>query len=359
MLACAVTHAQIITGTFTGDGNSTQSISGLGFQPGAILVIPSTGGNEGGDVQTWIHSSSMPSGEVKFTLGGNTVAETFKTDFISSLDADGFTVATKSNVNSTEYYFIAFNENDGSVDVGTFTGSTSNQNILTGYQPAMVWVWADDETTTDYMRFAIDGNSSATYRFSNGEAGWGERVFNGFSPIGFSVYGSSTGGAGIANGGTYHYLSFQGTIGTANPGFGQGPDKVTTAVEPGFIITRKSTVNGSNTYIKTAEMPDGESFIPRHEVAETNALLDFEVDGYTVGNTGQLRGSHYYFVSEKLSTLPVEFTKIDAKEIDGNTYVSWTTGAEINNDYFEVLASNDGINWEVVATVDGVVIPQR
>lgn len=346
-------YAQTVTGSFTGDGNSTQAVTGLGFQPDVLLIIPSTGGASNGEIQTWIHSSTMTAGEVKYTLGGDVIAEAFHTGFISTLDADGFTVALKSNASGTLYYYVGFSKNDGSVDVGTFTGATSDQNIITGYQPGMVWLWANDETTTDYMRWTVSGRATGTYRFSHGNGGWGETTFNGFSPIGFTVHGSSTGGSGIANGGTYHYVSFQGAVTEVNPGWGSGPDKVITPFEPGFLMTRHSTTSGNNTYIKTAEMPDGDSFIPRHEVAETNALLDFEVDGYTVGSAGQLRDKHWYFATEKISALPVELTKLQAREIDGNTYINWITSSEINNDYFEILASNDGQNWETISIVNG------
>ncbi len=351
----SVINAQILTGSFTGDGTSSQAITGLGMEPNVVLVIPSTGGLASGEIQTWVASKSMPAGQAKYTNGGDAVAYTFKSDFISSMDSDGFTVASKSNVSGTTYYYIALSDDDGSVTEGTFTGNTAGQNVVLGYQPAMVWVWADGETSTDYMRWTMEGRPSGTWRFSHGAANWGENVFNGFSPVGFSVFGSSTGSAGIANGGTYYYVAFQGSISTANPGTSLGSaTKVTTSVEPGFLMTRHNTINGNNTYIKTAEMAATESFIPRHEAAETDALLTFESDGYSVGSSaGQLRGSHYYFVSEKIVALPVELTKFSGKEVDGETILNWTTASEINNDYFEIQASNDGVNWETIKYVQG------
>ncbi len=352
-LACHVLQAQIVTGTYTGDGNSTQAISGIGSEPTLILVIPETGGAETGEIQTWIHSSTMPVGEVKYTIGGNSVANSFKTGFISSLDSDGFTVASKANVSGTTYYYVSFSDDDGSVLAGTFTGSTSAQNIVTGYEPGMVWVWADAVTSPDYVKWTVSGRPSGTYRFSHGEGGWGETIFSGFSPIGFSVQASGTAGTGIVDGGTYHYLAFQGAITEANPGWGSGPDKVTTSFEPGFLMTRHSTTHGNNTYIKTAEMNSGESFIPRHQTAETNALLDFESDGYTVGSTGQLRDKHWYFATEKISALPVELIKFKGQIINDETFISWTTASEIDNDYFQIQVSNDGINWETIRIVKG------
>lgn len=341
-----VSEAQTITGKYTGDGNSTQSISGIGFQPDVLLVIPSTGGSTGGEVQTWLHSSNMPSDQVKYTTSSNTIANSFKADYLASIDSDGFTVETKSNVSGTEYYYVAFSDDDGSITTGTFTGSTGSQNIVTGYEPGMVWVWSDNSTSNDYVKWTLSDKPSTTYLFSNGIS-WSSKVFNGFSPIGFTVNGS-----GIISGETYYYVSFQNPIETANIGYGSGPDKVTTLVEPGFLMTRHTT-SGNSTYIRTRDMPSGESFIPDNTSAQTNAILDFYADGYDVGNTGNLRGKHYYFVTEYINVLPVEVIKFQGREIEGETHLNWITGSEVNNDYFEIQASNDGLKWETLRVVNG------
>lgn len=344
-------EAQTVTGKYTGDGNSTQSISGLGFQPDLLLVIPSTGGSTGGEVQTWLNSSTMASDKVKYTTSLNSVASSFKSNYLSSIDSDGFTVETKSNVNGTEYYYVAFSENDGSVKTGTFTGSTGSQNIATGYEPGMVWVWADNVIVNDYVKWTQSDKPSTTYLFSSGIS-WSSDFFNGFSPVGFTVKGSSASGSGIVSGETYNYVSFQNSIAIANIGYGSGPDKVTTSVEPGFLMTRHTT-SGNSTYIRTHEMPSGESFIPDNTSAQTNAILDFYADGYDVGNTGNLRGKHYYFVTEYINVLPVDLIKFQGRDIEGETHLNWITGSEVNNDYFKIQASNDGLKWETLRIVDG------
>jgi len=258
VLFANISEAQTITGKYTGDGNSTQSISGIGFQPDVLLVIPSAGGPEGGQVQTWLNSSTMASDKVKFTTSLNQVASSFKSGHLASIDSDGFTVKTKSNLSGTEYYYVAFSDNDGSVTTGSFTGSTGSQNIATGYEPGMVWVWADNVISNDYVKWSHSDKPSKTFLFSSGTANWGHYTFNGFSPVGFTVKGSSASGSGIVSGETYNYVSFQNSIATANVGNGSGPDKVTTSVEPGFLMTS----NGSINYIRTHDMPSGESFIP-------------------------------------------------------------------------------------------------
>lgn len=51
-------------------------------------------------------------------------------------------------------------------------------------------------------------------------------------------------------------------------------------------------------------------------------------------------------------TLPVELAKFWGEYDDGNV-LRWVTASEVNNDYFNVERSFDGVNWEIVGTVDG------
>ena len=52
--------------------------------------------------------------------------------------------------------------------------------------------------------------------------------------------------------------------------------------------------------------------------------------------------------------LPVELTSF-ITECNSNTVeLNWTTASEINNDYFTIERSRDGINFETVGTVNGI-----
>lgn len=53
-------------------------------------------------------------------------------------------------------------------------------------------------------------------------------------------------------------------------------------------------------------------------------------------------------------TLPIELLNFDAT-IANNEWVelNWQTSSEINNDYFTIERSMDGINWEIVKNIDG------
>lgn len=52
--------------------------------------------------------------------------------------------------------------------------------------------------------------------------------------------------------------------------------------------------------------------------------------------------------------LPVEFGKISGFSENRINYIFWTTFSEINNDYFVLKRSVDGVNWESIQTVNAV-----
>ncbi len=52
--------------------------------------------------------------------------------------------------------------------------------------------------------------------------------------------------------------------------------------------------------------------------------------------------------------LPVELIEFDAYEIrEGRNVITWTTAMQLNNWYFELEKSKDGIEWDVLAKVEG------
>lgn len=76
----------------------------------------------------------------------------------------------------------------------------------------------------------------------------------------------------------------------------------------------------------------------------------------TVSNTlsGNLATSFSKFGGfDELITLPVELVSFEVEQIDNYNYLTWETGAEINNSHFEILRSIDGGPFEVIGEVEG------
>lgn len=88
------------TGTFTGDGNATQVITGLGFQPRCLIVYGVTY-----QAHKWMKSNQDIGGQCQ-------VLDTIEiqSDVIISLDPDGFTVGDFETMNTLgeTYAYIAF-----------------------------------------------------------------------------------------------------------------------------------------------------------------------------------------------------------------------------------------------------------
>ncbi len=78
-------------------------------------------------------------------------------------------------------------------------------------------------------------------------------------------------------------------------------------------------------------------------------LVEFQFD--FTGGTG------FYFtigsVDALTAPLPIELTNLEVQCVSGNSALTWTTASEINNDYFTIKRSGDGINFEKIGFVKG------
>lgn len=73
-------------------------------------------------------------------------------------------------------------------------------------------------------------------------------------------------------------------------------------------------------------------------------------------SSGQIAVTEYFqlWVRENTSPLPIRLLKFDATLNDNKrVQLSWSTAAEINNDYFSIESSIDGENWKEVFKEDG------
>jgi hypothetical protein len=56
---------------------------------------------------------------------------------------------------------------------------------------------------------------------------------------------------------------------------------------------------------------------------------------------------------ETFAPLPIELLSFEAECENQNITLEWSTASEINNDFFTIERSIDGINWQIVSTVTG------
>jgi len=53
------------------------------------------------------------------------------------------------------------------------------------------------------------------------------------------------------------------------------------------------------------------------------------------------------------SKLPIELVNFSLDKYNGNARVNWTTGSELNNDYFTIERSFDNYTWKEIDRIDG------
>lgn len=100
----------------------------------------------------------------------------------------------------------------------------------------------------------------------------------------------------------------------------------------GDIITSGNT-NNANTITGSGTWTYGGTFVN---------------SGTVNGVTGDLGGSPI-----ALSTLPIELVKFNCEPSKNGILLNWITAIEINNNYFEIQKSTDGINFETIAYING------
>jgi hypothetical protein len=71
------------------------------------------------------------------------------------------------------------------------------------------------------------------------------------------------------------------------------------------------------------------------------------VSAYGTSNFGQL------VVASSSITLPIQLLSFEATKKDNHVELNWITSVEINNDYFTVERSRDGVNFEPIKEVSG------
>lgn len=350
-------QAGMVTGSYTGDGNATQAITGLGGQPDVILV------KQDGGVQAWIATSTMPAGNVKDLTQNNSG---LSSGILESFDADGFTVGSSglSNSSGVVYYYVAWDA-DSELDVGTFTpGSAGAYSENLGYRPSMVWCFGEGTAWYEVHpgQFIMDGQSSTNaFTFTSGGsiASASYKLLSSIDATGFTTTAATTSAShsGPNVGTTYHYVAFNpgtnGEFGQYSGNNGTAQD-IAIGVEPSFIMV-KNTAGGDNTWFKTDVMEATESFKFGNEAAATINITGFGTspNEFSVGTSGEVNGSNTYdyIAVVGLSTLPVELIAFNGYKTSNGNMLTWKTAAEVNSSHFYVERSFNGEDFEIIGSI--------
>ena len=148
---------ELKVGSYTGNGAATRSITGFGFQPELVAVLPASA------QIAVLRATGMTT---SFAFGSNAGAASQ----INSLDADGFTVGNSASTNTsgTAYHYVAFNDATGTSKSGSYAGNALDNTNITGvgFQPKFVLVRGADTLTsrrTIWRTNSLSGDSSMSF----------------------------------------------------------------------------------------------------------------------------------------------------------------------------------------------------
>ncbi|MGE3843690.1 MAG: Ig-like domain-containing protein, partial [Vicinamibacterales bacterium] len=274
-----VVRAEVLTGSYTGNGSDNRAITGLGFQPDVVLIKAAT-------AQIAVIRSSSMSGDASKKLEG---ANAHVADRIQSLDAGGFTVGTNAQVNSngTTYHWIAFKVRSGSMHVGTYSGNGSSQSLTgVGFSPELVIIWNESTTQAVFRTSSM----TTTYDFAGG-APFNTRITS-LDADGFTV-GTSTRTNG--SGSTYHYVAWNEIAAVTKSGSytGNGTDNHSISgvgFQPEYLLV-KGLNAGGNYWTEQKTDSTGASTDAALEFGawgvETGEIKALESDGFKVGTSNE------------------------------------------------------------------------
>ena len=183
------------SGSFTGIGSS-QSIAGLGYSPEVVLVIPATSDESN------IKTSAMPS-----SLAMQLDDEDGKTNRITSIDVDGFTVGSSGQANGSgkKYHYVAWNAAAGKMAQGSYSGDGADNRSVggVGFQPKLVIIKAEANIEAVHHPDALGSATDSTLSFM-AQANFNNGI-QALESDGFQV-GTNTTVNG--NGTTYYWMAF-------------------------------------------------------------------------------------------------------------------------------------------------------
>lgn len=270
---------QLCVGAYTGTGAVSHAIE-TGFDPDLVLVKQSTA-----VAANW-RSSVMPDNYGQFFMA---TAEDTTGGLFSTLDATGFTVGSTNNASGGSFYFIAFKEASGVIDVGTYTGNGVDERSIStiGFKPN--WV-----VTKQTGAVAGVHNSTESYGDNTSYFTDAENTVNAIQALevnGFQVGTSNTVNADTL---TYYYAGFGGATDPTTEGsfssvsgsyIGNGNSHIISNLgfKPDLVIVTASSTEHS--VFTTSQMGgDSTAYLGNAAANFTGGITTLSPNGFTVGS---------------------------------------------------------------------------
>jgi hypothetical protein len=276
---------RVASGGYTGNGADNRAITGVGFQPSAVIV--KSADNSG---VAEMRTSTMTGDNTKPLSGGTALTA----DLIQSLDSDGFTIGTSNavNRNTRSYTWVAFKSYPGHMSLGTYTGNGTSQSVSgVGFSPEYVMMLpANNQRATQRM-----SGMTATYQF-DADAG----IATGITSLDSNGFSVGNNNKVNQSGVTYHYVAFDEDVDEMDTASyaGTGASQSITGVgfQPAYVITRASA-NREGAHRPSAVAGTGSQLFTA-TANESAGITALQSDGFQVGtsNTVNANGTTYNYV---------------------------------------------------------------
>jgi len=183
------------SGTYTGDATDNRAITGIGFKPKWVVI-------SGGAATTTIHKSTATGDSTDDTQYFNGTVNA--TNRIQSLDSDGFTIGTATNVNAaaTTYYYMAVTGDN--ITSGSYVGdATDNTDMaVLPFNPVSFLIKAGDATSQAFWRTRESGDLTSRMFQNQGPSA------NAIQSYIFHGFNRGSGTAVNTSGNTYYWIGF-------------------------------------------------------------------------------------------------------------------------------------------------------
>ena len=284
LVAPAAAPAQVLSGSYTGDGVDGRVIGSLGFQPDVVIV-------KGNAAQIGvIRSSSMAGDSSKAMTGATALTPNLVQSFIST----GFSVGTDARVNNTgtEYYWIAFKQGSKRLKVGSYVGTGSAQGITgVGFAPEFVIVMSAGASEAIWRSSA--DTECFNFATSAGNTAW-------VSALGADGFTVGTDARVNTAGTTYHYVAWNEVDGVMDVGSytGNGADPrqlTTTTFQPEYVLLKQD--GAAEAVHHPASLGQAvDSTLPfTNAAAATNRIQQLNATGFQIGSNAAVNtGSSVY-----------------------------------------------------------------
>jgi hypothetical protein len=355
-LVSPVAAAQVISGSYTGDGLAGRLIP-VAFQPDVVIIKRDCNGPPG--CWAMVRTSTMVGDTTKSVADFPAVATS--ANGITALVPAGFVLGTDPDVNGVggTFYWVAFRAAAGELTVGTYTGNDVDSRSITGvgFQPDFVMTFPEAAFRPLIRSATMLGDS--TFNFDASE--FTNRI-QALEVDGFQVGNDPDVNDGSPVG-TYHYIAWNAVAGKMAVGtyVGNGADNRNLDVvgfRPEWVLVKRPSVP---TVRPWASKPASTGLAVDYGIwfadfmGFTNGIQALRPLGFQVGSAVQVNENTLTYHWAAFGNVPtaVELLSFEAAPLDSAVELRWETGSELWNLGFHLYRSlsAEGPYERITATV--------